>query len=381
MSCRKAYLSRQNRDFLQWNAESASDTEKFEIVPIGHDQYNIKSPAGQYLSAMPDGELTIERRQAGEWEAFTITQVGPGVFSIRTVHGKYVCAQAVDKAGRIRASADEVRDLETFAIEPLNSSKYSGPRKVFCSRGKKYLSAQENGAMMCDRSHHRRWEEFNLFPLGRSQYYLQSYMWTKYLTVDGSDVVTAHAPSPTPSGVFTIEGTGDETVAIKTARGNYMVAMVSGAIEANRQTADRSELFSILSPNPPKFAGPGRRLKSSFGYYLCAQRDGRLEWSASWFSSLFGASQRFEFIAIRHSKYHIKTPFGTWLSVNEKFQLIGKQVDEPGEEEVFIVKPVNADCQLISIRTSRGRYLSGRENGMTDATRRSIGELEVIAFS
>jgi hypothetical protein len=377
-SFRGAYLSRANRDFLQWNAVTVTELERFVIIPIGHNQYNIMSPAGQFLSAVTDGELMIERRQVGEWEKFTISRVGPGTFSIQTVHGKYISAEPLDKSGRIGACVDKVDDMEKFAIEPLNSSKYSGPRKAFSSRGK-YMSAREDGRIVCDRDHHRRWEQFDMTQLGANQYRMQSYMWTKYLTVDGGDVVTASGTTPTDLGVFTVTKGDNGMVNIQTARGKYVVATPSGAIEANHDN-EESSVFSVLSPNPPKFAGQGRRLKSCHGDYLSAERDGRLQWNTNWFLALFRDSEKFEFVTLGKSKYHIRTCFKTWLSIDEKAQLYGRQIEEPGKEETFLVKPVTEDGASISIRTYLGHYLSGRENGMTDTTRDSIGELEIFSF-
>jgi hypothetical protein len=90
---------------------------------MGHDRYHVKSTAGQYLSATPDGELTIERRQAAEWEAFTISPEGPGTFSIRTVHGKYILAQSPDSTGRTAAHADNASEWEMFAIEQQQAQR------------------------------------------------------------------------------------------------------------------------------------------------------------------------------------------------------------------------------------------------------------------
>ncbi|MEO1258823.1 MAG: LamG-like jellyroll fold domain-containing protein [Bacteroidota bacterium] len=107
-----------------------------------------------------------------------------GVFGFKSHHGKYMSAQP---DGTIECNRDWLRGWEKFTVEETADGKFG-----LKSHHRKYLSAQPDGTLQCNRSWLRGWEK------------------------------------------FTIEQTSDGKIGLKGAHGKYVSAQPDGTIVCDR---------------------------------------------------------------------------------------------------------------------------------------------------
>ncbi|MES1909021.1 MAG: hypothetical protein MHM6MM_001836 [Cercozoa sp. M6MM] len=117
---------------------------------------HLRSCHGRFLCATPEGILIADRDSSSVWETFTVipSPSVPGAFALQTAHGSYVCAEG---SGMMVANRMDINDPDTamrFLITApgtcvLQSARYS-----------KYMSAQPDGRLECNRDQVQQWETF-----------------------------------------------------------------------------------------------------------------------------------------------------------------------------------------------------------------------------
>jgi hypothetical protein len=95
------------------------DSEKWLIEQVQTPQglkLAIRSSFGKWMSAQPDGSLTVNRDGVGDWERFTVENRPNGFFLLKTAHGAYLTAE-ID--GSVVAKSKAISGLALFKNNPI----------------------------------------------------------------------------------------------------------------------------------------------------------------------------------------------------------------------------------------------------------------------
>jgi len=64
------YISVNSNSALEAEKDKVSESEKFEIEFLNNNKFHLKSSNGFYVSAIKDGKLEVNRKEAKDWETF-----------------------------------------------------------------------------------------------------------------------------------------------------------------------------------------------------------------------------------------------------------------------------------------------------------------------
>jgi len=146
------------------------DTDKWLIEQVQTPQglkVTLRSSFGKWMSAQPDGSLTVNRDGVGDWERFAVESRPNGFFLFKTAHGTYLTAE-ID--GSIVAKSKAISGLALLKINPISllagSANAALQRKcgenevcnlgmipggvVAYGAGTQWLSKVVNGPFRCD---------------------------------------------------------------------------------------------------------------------------------------------------------------------------------------------------------------------------------------
>ncbi|HSV66526.1 MAG TPA: hypothetical protein VLJ59_11545 [Mycobacteriales bacterium] len=140
-------------------ADTVSANEKFTPVWSGAT-VQLKAPNGRYVSAQGGAGDVIDaiRTEGSTWETFTVTDNADGTVSLATYGGQRVRAER--GGARVVANSDELRDQQTFAVEPAGAT--SVHLWVDNRRDPRYVCADQNikNQILANRQSAFGWETF-----------------------------------------------------------------------------------------------------------------------------------------------------------------------------------------------------------------------------
>lgn len=240
----------------------------------------FESPQGTLLTAVPKtGHLEWKVKKLDIWEKFDIIPIRKYVYNVKSYHGKYLCAQP-------------------------------------------------DGSIICNREKPDIWEEFEIKEI------------------------------PNKPGFFRI----------KTYHNTYVSYERNGYPSASYKNPQLTinQVFRIPCVAHPKISKTGevKALKSYFGKFLTATSNGRLEWT----SDKVGESEIFQITKLEKNKYTIKSAFGRYLSV-EPNNSINSNCPDFGDYETFEITKSLKNWGCFYIRSHFKKYLSAQPNGSVECNR------------
>jgi hypothetical protein len=112
-------------------------TKAAKFVIIGKGRHVcIRTSAGKYLTALPNGKMTSAATICGSYQRFRVAQSGGGTIGLRSVFGKYVSTQ---HTGQVVANRPWLRGWERFTIS------CRGARRVRVSTKKRGGGGRKRG--------------------------------------------------------------------------------------------------------------------------------------------------------------------------------------------------------------------------------------------
>eukprot|EP00727_Mastigamoeba_balamuthi_P011652 m51a1_g7109 hypothetical protein (986) ;mRNA; r:67566-70781 len=217
-----------------------------------------------------------------------------GRVSLRSYFGTYVSAQ---DDGRVMADRTLVQAWEEFDISP--SLARDGAVVIRSSRGK-YLSANPGTHQVaCDRDRADTWETFFPVAMGGSDWAFVTPSGRYLQALDSPRVLAAAATEPRGWETFTVERITPELqgrVSLRSFFNAYVSAQQDGSVQADRASVQAWEVFTV--ERSPSTAG-AVAFRSAHGKYLSANpgtrkvacdRDTAREWEA-FFPEHRGGSQ------------------------------------------------------------------------------------------
>jgi hypothetical protein len=110
------------------NALRIEPTEEFDVVLDDSGRFGLRTVAGKFLTALPNGTVTADQTHPGDWERFRLVSASPGRFGILTAHQRYLSAQP---AGGLEANRTWLRDWEQFLVHRLSTTDDFGRSTTF----------------------------------------------------------------------------------------------------------------------------------------------------------------------------------------------------------------------------------------------------------
>jgi hypothetical protein len=239
---------------------SPREWEHFQIIGVdskdsSRPRVNIRSHHGKYLCSDSGDRAVVNRDSPREWELWTIVDQGNGTVALQDYRGKYLC---VEGASSIPVNRDAAKAWE--ALTPQVDGKavslsggggyggggYSSGSRRFALRAHtgKYLCAETDGRLVCDRDSAREWETFQVTPSSGGQVTIRSHH-GKYLCSDSGDKAIVNRDSPREWEQWTVVEQGSGRVALRDYRGKYLCVERDGSIVVNRDSAREWETFTV----------------------------------------------------------------------------------------------------------------------------------------
>merc|ERR1719282_1779028 len=85
--------------------------QKFRIIENPDNTVAVMCKGNRYLSACPDGRVTLSDGAILDWESFSLTEHEDDMISLKSHHGKYL---SVDSDGKLSASKNDIGSHEKF---------------------------------------------------------------------------------------------------------------------------------------------------------------------------------------------------------------------------------------------------------------------------
>ena len=148
-----------------------------EVWQEAHEHADIHGRLYQYLTDKPTMEVVETPIEEPETPTPEPT---PTIFGFKSHFGKYLSAQP---NGTVECNRDWLRGWEKFTVEDAGNGKV-GLKSHFG----KYLSAQPNGTVECNRDWLRGWEQFTIEDAGNGKIGLKSHF-GKYLSAQPNGTV------------------------------------------------------------------------------------------------------------------------------------------------------------------------------------------------
>jgi hypothetical protein len=112
---------------------------------------------------------------------------------------------------------------------------------IFLSYFGKYLSAQPDCSLQCNRDRIGEWEVFKLIHIGKSRYYIKSHH-QKYLSALSNGNIVISQLHPGDCETFEIMR-NNNGCSIKSFHGKYFSVQPNGGIKCNKDNANVSEML------------------------------------------------------------------------------------------------------------------------------------------
>eukprot|EP01116_Phalansterium_solitarium_P014002 TRINITY_DN3148_c0_g1_i4.p1 TRINITY_DN3148_c0_g1~~TRINITY_DN3148_c0_g1_i4.p1 ORF type:complete len:418 (-),score=50.27 TRINITY_DN3148_c0_g1_i4:258-1511(-) len=246
------------------NRDVLGSWETFELVSLGADQVALKSAHGAYLCAEPFGRVVCDRVHRREWETWTVCRLADDQVALRSWHGRYLSAQP---DGRLQANRRDLLAWETFRVpvdvplleqlpqhlEPLGPPalsffEWSNSNKLALrSVHGKYVCAEPDGPVVCDRHELGPWKTFEVVSLG-DKVALKSCHGTFLCDEPDGGGSACSRREPTELETWTVEQLEAGFVGLKSWQAKYLSAQPDGRLEASRDNLDTWERFAVESP-------------------------------------------------------------------------------------------------------------------------------------
>jgi hypothetical protein len=271
------YLCAEKDGRLVADRDSPREWEHFSIHGVDAKdpravRVNIRSHHGKYLCSESDKAI-VNRDAAREWELWTIVDLGNGTVAFRDYRGKYLCVEREhhivvnrDKAAAwealtpvIQGGGIEVKVSAAPSYSPAPSSGFGGGgllahhvaaahhHKRFALRAHthRYLCAEQDGRLVCDRSEAREWETFTVIPSSGGRVHIKSHH-GKYLCSEGGRAICNRSEAREWEEWHLVD-VGYNQVALKDHRGKFMCVESNGNIVVNRDHAREWETFHVVN--------------------------------------------------------------------------------------------------------------------------------------
>jgi hypothetical protein len=208
------------------------------------------------------------------------------------------------------------------------------------------------GNILADRESVGGWEIFYVIPVGDHKIALKTEK-GKYVSIaDNIESINAKKDTIGPTEIFEIFDLDDNKIALKGANGKYITAIEGGEHEvaANRDKILKWEVFEMLKLRRAY-------LKSFNGYYICAIKGGGEK-------ILINAPrpekyEKFEFVKVNKSKVALKSPNGSYISIEKGLaNSTGRGI---GSNEIF--EFVELDNNKFALKANNGKYLTAVGGG------------------
>eukprot|EP00727_Mastigamoeba_balamuthi_P000462 m51a1_g10412 putative endo- -beta-glucanase (583) ;mRNA; f:68291-70292 len=195
-----------NRDSheVTCDRDRADDWESFYPEPRGNNQWVFRATSGVYLEALDNPRVMAAYNTVAQgWETFTVGFIESelqGRVSLKTAFGTFVSAQ---DDGKIVADRSSVQAWEVFTIE---NSPARPSAIAFKSAHGKYISANpDNHQVTCDRDSASDWESFFPESRGNNQWVFRATNGKYLQTLDNPRVMAAYNSVPQGWETFTIQ--------------------------------------------------------------------------------------------------------------------------------------------------------------------------------
>jgi len=258
------YLCAEEDGKLVADRAAAKSWEHFLV--IGIDTKDAKAPKvslvsahGKYLSS-DNGKPVCNRALAKESEIWSLVDCDLGRVALRDHKGKYL---SVEKEDNITTRVDKAKGWEwlvptvRLSTEERITEGQIGKAVGFKGPNGKYLSAEKEGKVICNRDEMKEWETFVIERV--IQWNPQSPVTIKthhgkYLATEKEHVV-ATAAEARPSEAWFIVQLGVGKIALRDHLGKYLSVDPQGALSAKEPQAREFEALEIVAA--PKSAAAG----------------------------------------------------------------------------------------------------------------------------
>jgi hypothetical protein len=261
------------RPLLDWPLHASSEEigvlEQFRVVAGARaNTIGLLSHHGTYVTAQPDGSVTVDGDSMGDWETFEEVHMPTGLVAFKSFHGGFLTAS---EAGAVSTSAAVAGDAEFFNITAVEDDIVA-----MQSKWGKYLTAVRLGAganvvIRGDRDNMGSWATFILRPLPAEeasgetisvralllskswidtrvsvQTYLGTYLHAKE---DGSITANVQEEDIGECDIFVIVGAANGSMGLKTCKDKYVSVQKDGSVKADRDKVGPWESFGIETVN------------------------------------------------------------------------------------------------------------------------------------
>jgi hypothetical protein len=246
------YLCAEQDGRLVADRSSPREWEHFQIIGVdakdsSRPKVNIRSHHGKYLCSDSD-KAVVNRDGAREWELWSIVDQGNGTVALQDYRGKYLC---VEGAHSIPVNRDAAKGWEALTPEidgkAVSVGGGGGGSRKFALRAHtgKYLCAETDGRLVCDRDSARQWETFEVIPSSGGHVTIRSHH-GKYLCSDSGDKAIVNRDGAREWEQWTVVDQGSSRVALRDYRGKYLCVEPGGSIVVNRDAAREWETFTVV---------------------------------------------------------------------------------------------------------------------------------------
>jgi len=228
------------------------------------DVVNLRTFHGKFVCADANRGLVADRDNAAQWEAFTVQYHGDKV-SLRSWNNNYICAES---NGSVVVNRTQVGIWEQF------TPYFEGDKVAFLTHHGTYLSANQNN--LAQQPHRQAWEFFTYSsPYGSvqqvnvaPQYNLGNRIALrghhgKYLCAEGNGSLICNRDKVGDWEKFVVERINPQQIRLRTAHGKYVSIQIHGQGSAQQTSPGQYETFEyqLFLGQPPKIA-----LRSCLGW-------------------------------------------------------------------------------------------------------------------
>ena len=219
--------------------------ETFTCIPKGNGKVVLKSYHNRFLCAESSGNAVCNREKALGWETHTVVQQG-GRIGLRSCHNKYLSAQSNHS---LQWNRDVLNAWELFTVtvheilpDDLDLSKRC--KISLRSHHGRFMCAESNGQITCNREKALGWETFTCVPMGNGKVALQS-CHGKFLCAESSGRAVCDRSQAQGWEIHTVVQQGGK-IGLRSCHNKYLSAQSNHSLQWNRDVLNAWELFTVI---------------------------------------------------------------------------------------------------------------------------------------
>jgi hypothetical protein len=213
--------------------------EIFEVVTHADGQVSFKSAHSKFMKADAEGNLKADATTISPSSLFTLYYNEDGTVSLK--NNMTMMYMSAKSGGNCLIDHPSIEDEQRFEMISTNAMKVA----YLSSKTNRFLVAELNGELNCNRKHLDTWEQFVLYTYGDGTIALKSHN-NKHVKAKPNGRLHASAKWVQSWETFTPIDNGDGTVSLKSYHNKYVRAANEGGAYADSDSIGPSEKFQEI---------------------------------------------------------------------------------------------------------------------------------------